>query len=138
MRRFPLDIVQAPLNVFDQRLLAEGVLARAAEKGVEIHARSVLLQGLLLMTPEAAAAKLPQAAEKLAAWRAALAEAGVSPLAAALGFALATPAERIVIGVHSAAHLAECLASAETAPALDSRRFACDDLDIIDPRRWTK
>ncbi|HLH51614.1 MAG TPA: aldo/keto reductase [Roseiarcus sp.] len=137
MSRFPLEIVQAPLNVFDQRLLAEGVLARAAEKGVEIHARSVLLQGLLLMTPEAAAAKLPRVAAQLAAWRKALAEAAISPLAAALGFALRTPATRIVIGVHSAAHLAECLAAAEAAPAFDYRRFACDDPDIIDPRRWT-
>lgn len=137
MSRFPLEIVQAPLNVFDQRLLAGGALARATKNGIEIHARSVLLQGLLLMTPEAAAAKLPRAVEKLAAWRKALAEAGVSPLVAALGFALRTPAARIVIGIHSAAHLAECLAAAEAAPTLDYRRFACDDPDLIDPRRWT-
>jgi len=137
LSRYPIEIVQAPLNAFDQRLLADGGLARAAEKGVEVHVRSVFLQGLLLMTPEAAAAKLPQAAERLRFWRDALAEAGVSPLAAALGFALsAAPVDRIVIGVHSAAHLAECLAAAEAPPALEYGRFACNDADVIDPRRW--
>jgi aryl-alcohol dehydrogenase-like predicted oxidoreductase len=137
MSRYPMEALQAPLNVFDQRLLADGAFARAAGKGVEIHARSVLLQGLLLMTPEAAALKLPQAAEKLRDWRNALDEAGVSPLAAALGFALRAPhVDRIVVGVHSAAHLAECLATLDAAPRLNYARFASDDLDLIDPRRW--
>jgi aryl-alcohol dehydrogenase-like predicted oxidoreductase len=135
--RFPIAIIQAPLSVFDQRLLADGTLARVAASGVEIHTRSLLLQGLLLMTPEAAGAKLPHVAERLGAWRRALAEVGVSPLAAALGFALAQPTiDRIVIGVHSAAHLAECLAAARDAFSFDCTRFACDDLDVIDPRRW--
>ena len=137
MGRYPLDVLQAPLNVFDQRLLADSGFARAAANGVEIHARSVLLQGLLLMTPEAAAAKLPQAVEKLRDWRDALAEAGVSPLAAALGFALQAPnVDRVVIGVHSAAHLSECLSALAAAPRLDYTRFASNDLDLIDPRRW--
>lgn len=137
MGRYPLEALQAPLNAFDQRLLADGGLVRAATKGVEIHARSVLLQGLLLMTPEAAAAKLPQAVETLQHWHEALAEAGVSPLPAALGFALQAPSvDRIVIGVHSAAHLSECLAALEAAPQLNYARFASDDLDLIDPRRW--
>ena len=137
MSRYPLEVLQAPLNIFDQRLLADSGFAHAAAKGVEIHARSVLLQGLLLMTPEAAAAKLPQAVEKLQDWRDALAEAGVSPLAAALGFALQAPnVDRVVIGVHSAAHLSECLAALDAAPQLNYARFTSDDLDLIDPRRW--
>jgi aryl-alcohol dehydrogenase-like predicted oxidoreductase len=74
----------------------------------------------------------------LNAWRRAVVESGFSPLEAALGFALKqTMIDRAVIGVHSAAHLAECLAAAaREVPALDYARFACDDLDVIDPRRW--
>jgi aryl-alcohol dehydrogenase-like predicted oxidoreductase len=135
--RYPLEALQTPLNVFDQRLLADGGLARVAAKGVEIHTRSVLLQGLLLMSPEAAATKLPRAVDKLRDWHAALGEADVTPLAAALGFALQAPnVDRIVIGVHSATHLSECLAALEAAPQLNYARFASDDLDLIDPRRW--
>jgi len=139
MDRFAIEILQAPLSVFDQRLLVDGALARAAGRRVEIHVRSALLQGLLLMRPDDAAARLPAAVERLRAWRGALAELGVAPLAAALGFALAQPiVAKVVVGVHSAAHLAECLAAAEAAPRLDYARFACDDPEIIDPRLWPK
>jgi aryl-alcohol dehydrogenase-like predicted oxidoreductase len=135
--RFPIEIIQTPLNAFDQRLLVDGTLTRAADKGLEIHVRSALLQGLLLMAPDAAAAKLPAAIEKLSVWRGVLDEAGVSPLSAALGFALSqSTVAKVVVGVHSAAHLAECLAAAQIGPELDYTQFACDDLDIIDPRRW--
>ena len=43
--------MQVPVNVLDQRLVTSGRLSPAmkAKLGVEIHARSVLLQGLLLM-----------------------------------------------------------------------------------------
>jgi aryl-alcohol dehydrogenase-like predicted oxidoreductase len=136
--RFPIAILQAPLSAFDQRRLADGTFDRLSRRGVEIHARSVLMQGLLLMTPEAVKAKLPAAFAPLNAWRRGVVESGSSPLAAALGFALRQPMiDRAVIGVHSAAHLAECLAAAaQEIPPLDYARFACDDLDVIDPRRW--
>ena len=48
MSRFQLDVVQAPINVFDNRLQDSGWLDRLASMGVEIHARSVFLQGVLL------------------------------------------------------------------------------------------
>ena len=46
--RFQLDVVQAPINVFDNRLQDSGWLDRLASMGVEVHARSVFLQGVLL------------------------------------------------------------------------------------------
>jgi aryl-alcohol dehydrogenase-like predicted oxidoreductase len=46
--RFQLDVVQAPINVFDNRLQDSGWLDRLALMGVEVHARSVFLQGVLL------------------------------------------------------------------------------------------
>ena len=46
--RFHLDVVQAPINVFDNRLQDSGWLDRLALMGVEVHARSMFLQGVLL------------------------------------------------------------------------------------------
>ncbi|NKB63165.1 MAG: hypothetical protein GKR95_13940 [Gammaproteobacteria bacterium] len=42
------DLIQLPLNIFDQRLLISGTLDWLREKGVEIHARSLFMKGLLL------------------------------------------------------------------------------------------
>src|SRR5262249_17350751 len=48
LARHQPDLVQLPLNVLDQRLLAGGQITRLKSAGVEIHARSAFLQGLLL------------------------------------------------------------------------------------------
>jgi aryl-alcohol dehydrogenase-like predicted oxidoreductase len=47
--RYEIDIVQLPISIFDQRLINDGCLELLKSKGVEIYARSVFLQGLLLM-----------------------------------------------------------------------------------------
>ena len=46
---YDIDLVQLPLNILDRRLIDSDILARLKNRGVEIHVRSVFLQGLLLM-----------------------------------------------------------------------------------------
>ncbi|WP_085909921.1 aldo/keto reductase [Kiloniella majae] len=46
---FTPDLVQLPLNIFDQRLLKSGHIQRLKNMNVEVHLRSLYLQGLLLM-----------------------------------------------------------------------------------------
>ena len=47
-----LDIVQFPLNVFDQRLIRDRDIIFLKKKKIEIHVRSIFLQGLLLKKAE--------------------------------------------------------------------------------------
>ena len=42
------DIIQLPINIFDQRFLKKNLLKKLKRKKIEIHARSCFLQGLLL------------------------------------------------------------------------------------------
>ncbi len=49
LERYEIDLIQLPVNALDQRLLDSNHLVKLKEVGVEIHARSVFLQGLLLM-----------------------------------------------------------------------------------------
>ena len=135
----PLGVVQLPLNVFDQRFLRSGMLARLAERGIAVHARSVFLQGILLMEPE----DLPQgprrvAAGPLGAYHAARAEAGLSALQAALGFVRSVDHVDVgFVGANSAAELVQCVEAASTPPAaLDWPGFASEDPALIDPRTW--
>jgi aryl-alcohol dehydrogenase-like predicted oxidoreductase len=51
LQKYPIDLVQLPINVLDRRLNESGVLSRLTDSGVEIHARSIFLQGLLLVDP---------------------------------------------------------------------------------------
>ena len=49
LKNFDFDIVQAPLNIFDRRLITSGWLSRLSNRGIEVHSRSTFLQGLLLI-----------------------------------------------------------------------------------------
>ena len=49
LKIFQPDLVQIPINILDQRLLKSGQLQKLKNLGVEIHARSLFLQGTLLI-----------------------------------------------------------------------------------------
>ena len=49
LKKFNFDIVQIPINIFDRRFLKNNYLIKLKRKGIEIHARSIFLQGLLLL-----------------------------------------------------------------------------------------
>jgi aryl-alcohol dehydrogenase-like predicted oxidoreductase len=128
------DIVQAPLNVFDQRLIRSGWLGKMAANGVRVHVRSALLQGALTMRERRPAWFGPWHTlfDRWFSYCRALRE---SPTQVAMGFALAQPlVERVVAGVDSLAQLRELVSLSPVERTIDE--FACDDLDLIDPTRW--
>jgi len=49
LNNYDVDIIQLPISIVDQRLIKSGHLRKIKERGIEIHARSVFMQGLLLM-----------------------------------------------------------------------------------------
>jgi aryl-alcohol dehydrogenase-like predicted oxidoreductase len=133
-----LALVQAPLNLLDQRLLRSGTLARLKKENCEIHVRSAFLQGLLLGT-----GLLPSYFRRYEAAleraRSAAAAAGLAVLDLALGFLLEQPdVDHIVIGVTRAEELSAIIAAAHRTPPLpsDMRRLACDEPGLINPSLW--
>jgi len=134
--RFRPDAMQVPFSLLDQRLLRSGSLARLKELGVEVHARSLFLQGLLFM--EIPPERLNYAAPMLDAVRGRIAEAGVTPLAAALGFVLSRPEIDVaVIGTAALKQLEEILATvAAPLPQLDWAGCALDDARMLTPSLW--
>lgn len=134
--RFKPDVMQLPFSLLDQRLLANGTLARLVDMDVEIHARSLFLQGLLLM--ETVPQKLQTAAPHLKAIKANIAAAGATPLAAALGFVLARPEIAFgLVGVTCLPELNEILAAAQCPlPDLDWASLALSDERILTPSLW--
>jgi len=118
-RRFQPDIVQVPLNLLDQRLIANGALSELAAMGVEVHLRSVFLQGLIFRAGHDLPIEARGLAPGLSRLRRLVAEAGADPLRIALGFALSRPeASRVVVSVASPSELRAILAAAAGAPPM--------------------
>jgi aryl-alcohol dehydrogenase-like predicted oxidoreductase len=137
-RRLKPDIVQAPASLLDQRLLVDGALGRIADLGIEVHLRSIFLNGLLFLPPDRVPAQLKGAAGRLSRVRRMIAEGRSDPLQAALGFALSRPeASAVLVGVTSAAELSAVIAAAASPPPdLDWDDMAIDDPVALDPSRW--
>jgi aryl-alcohol dehydrogenase-like predicted oxidoreductase len=137
-RRFKPDVVQAPASLLDQRLLIDGTLAELAGMGIEVHLRSIFLNGLLFLPPDRAPHHLQAAASRISRARRLIAEGRSDPLQAALGFALSRPeASAVLVGVASAAEMSAVVAAAMSPPPdLDWDEMALDDPDALDPRAW--
>lgn len=137
-RRFRPELMQIPLSVLDQRLVRDGTLSRLADLGVEVHVRSIFLQGLVFLDPARLPARLAHAAPLLRDRARRIAEGGTSPLTAALHFALARPdVARIVVGVTSLAEWREVAGAAQgPAPDLDWDALAIDDVRVLNPAGW--
>jgi len=138
LERFDIDIAQVPVNVFDQRLVRTGHLARMKALGVEIHVRSVFLQGLALMDPETAPAFFEPIRHQLRSWREALAEAGLTAVQGALAYvrSLAEP-DVVLVGVNTAEQLEVNISDfAQPLPNLDFSRFAIDEASFVTPSLW--
>jgi aryl-alcohol dehydrogenase-like predicted oxidoreductase len=134
--RFRPDVMQLPFSLLDQRLLADGTLGRLKKLGVEVHARSLFLQGLLFL--EELPAKLHHAAAHLARVRASLRDAGTTPLAAALSFVLTQPDIAFaLVGVTSAKELNDIIKAAKLPlPQLDWASFMLNDETVLTPSLW--
>ena len=134
----PVEIIQIPLNVFDQRFTSDNLLPELGKQGVEIHTRSAFLQGLLLMELE----DLPK-------WTAPWYEHfvllddlskkyGVSRLDLCCSFAFSFPEiSRVVIGFDNAAHLLK-LSSCQLVNLVmqDIALVRTTDVNLINPSNW--
>lgn len=138
LERFPMDLIQLPINVLDQRLLQSGHLQKLKNAGVEIHARSAFLQGLLLMELQEIPGYFDSVRGRLESYHRFIKEHGLTPLQAALGFVSGIPEiDQVVCGVNDARQLREICEAAQAK--VDFRAFAdfaTTDEAIVNPALW--
>lgn len=132
------DIVQLPLNVLDQRLLLSGHIALLKDLGVEIHARSVFLQGLLLAPVDSIPSYFQPIRENLMRWQGAvLKKQKLSLTQAALAFVRDCPGVDVVlVGVDNVDHFKTCFSDFTVAPSFDASGLACEDAKFLNPNNW--
>jgi aryl-alcohol dehydrogenase-like predicted oxidoreductase len=139
MGEMQFDLVQAPLNILDRRLVESGWARRLKEKGTEVHVRSAFLQGLLLMPPDQRPEKFARWRTIWAEWTRWLDETGLTPLQACLGYAMGVEdVDNVVVGVDNIKQLKEILvASHSLLPSLPNWLQPIDT-DLINPGRWNQ
>jgi aryl-alcohol dehydrogenase-like predicted oxidoreductase len=139
LSRYPVDLIQAPFNILDQRLIQSGWMDRLLEMGIELHARSIFLQGLLLMNS-------PERMRKFPRWRSLwtrydnwLRETHRSPLEFCLAHALShTAIHRVVLGIDSPTQLREIVHAAKSPVLALPEDLSTSDVELLNPSSWPK
>jgi aryl-alcohol dehydrogenase-like predicted oxidoreductase len=134
------DLIQFPYNIFDQRFAPH--MSELVSLGVEIHTRSVYLQGLLQMNPEKLSNNLEQLKPNLKKLRDIAVQNNLSISELCLGFALSNQLiSKVVIGVDNASQLAENIyinqkdsLSKEIISELHS--IEVTELNLLNPSNW--
>ena len=133
-----IDIVQAPLNIMDRRLEESGWLSRLHSEEIEIHTRSVFLQGLLLMPRN----KIPNIFDKWSGvwdqWSLELKKNNLSATEACLLYPLSLPEiDRLVIGVDNVEQLSDIIDKSKSQKSqIDLSFMISNDQMLINPTNW--
>lgn len=103
-----VTVIQVPYNVFDQRLDQCGFFEQARKKEIEIYARSSLLQGLMLMSPDCLPVKMRFAEKYLIRFLSICNDYHISPLKAAVCYVKEhSGIDHVVFGVDNKEQLLE-------------------------------
>jgi aryl-alcohol dehydrogenase-like predicted oxidoreductase len=137
--RYQFDLVQAPLNILDRSFIESGWARHLKASGVEIHTRSVFLQGLLLMSDQQRPAKFNRWHLVWQEWSNWLAVNGLSPLQACIRYAVAQEyVDRVIVGVDSVVQLKE-ISFAMQGDLFNLPDFpVLEDERLINPSAWNQ
>lgn len=137
---FKIDIIQIPINIIDRRIYNTGWLKKLYEANIEIHARSIFLQGLLLLPKKKIPAKFKRWSNLTDKWHSKLEEKKNSALQICLSFIFSMPyIKYIILGVENTNHLKNIISTKLVKINNKDWQFIeCDDENLINPSNWKK
>lgn len=134
---WPIDLLQAPFSLIDQRIKTSGWLKKMHDSGIEIHTRSAFLQGLLLMPTTAIPEKFKHWQPLLNTWQDWLHDNNITATQACLGFVQAhQQIARVVVGVESMQQLQQLIQSSKEPVNTIWPNICCSDEHLINPSNW--
>jgi aryl-alcohol dehydrogenase-like predicted oxidoreductase len=135
--KYKPDIVQVPYNIFDRRIKTSGWLQRMSSSNVEVHIRSIFLQGLLLIDKTQRPKQFNNWSALWNYWDCWLKMNKITPLQAALAFAFSEDSvKRIVVGMDSELHLKEILSALKVNITNFPEELSVTDQKLINPSQW--
>ncbi|NRB41883.1 MAG: aldo/keto reductase [Pseudomonadales bacterium] len=135
---FDIDIIQAPINIADQRLILDGNLSALTKKGIEVHCRSAFLQGILLSPIERIPTYFTPILPQIKKLHQFCKNNQISLLEATLGFLKqSADIDKIIIGVNGSEQLQDCIAAESNDLSLDFSSLHINESSYLDPRNWT-
>lgn len=135
--KFKFDIVQIPFNILDKKLVTTDFLSFLKKKKIDVHVRSIFLQGLLLMDTD----KLPSQFDKYKKYFKKIdrycVENKISKVQCCIdGVLRYKDIDGIVIGINSVSNLLEIISILNSKKKLPPLDIICDHENLINPSMW--
>lgn len=132
------DLVQAPFNILDRSLSTSGWMEQLYQDNIEIHVRSVFLQGLLLLPEPDLPKQFTTWRPLFSRWHQWLGDQKADPVKACLAAVNDPRISCVLVGVQSEEHLSKILLAFQDLQDASFPSLGCEDRNLIDPTNWRK
>tara|TARA_B100000963_G_scaffold296499_1_gene267654 strand:- start:4368 stop:5240 length:873 start_codon:yes stop_codon:yes gene_type:complete len=134
------DIVQAPLNIIDRRLVESGLLSKLYSQKIEVHTRSVFLQGLLLMPREKIPKNFNRWSKIWDKWSSEIKKNKLDVIETCLLYPLSIPEiDHVIVGVDNVNQLKDIIKKSKSQNKQSDMSFMIsNDQLLINPTNWNK
>lgn len=137
INNFDIDLVQLPFSIFDRRMFENGMLNKLKNNSIEVHGRSVFLQGLLLMSQQNRPNKFDTWNYLWKIWHEWLNDNKITALEATIRYAYSIKEiTKIIVGVDNEKQLIEIIKAFEgVLPQIPSELYT-NDANLLNPSNW--
>ena len=137
LKKFKFDLIQAPFNILDQRLVTTGWLKKLKKRKIKVYVRSIFLQGILLLKHNQLPEKLKKLNKNLIIWENWLKKNKLKPLQACISFVLnQRQLDGIVVGYNNKNQLNQILKQKKMKSSFSIPNLNIRNRKLIDPRKW--
>lgn len=134
--KYNINVVQCPYNVLDKRIVSSGWLNRLKKREIEVHIRSIFLQGLLINQMILKKKYFKKWRHKIFKWFEYLNKNKISPINYCLNDLLDHDFDQIIIGINNIDNLREILNFKLIKNKDRIIDFTTNEIKLIDPRYW--
>jgi aryl-alcohol dehydrogenase-like predicted oxidoreductase len=128
------DIIQLPLNIFDRRFLNNKWIKKLYNNNIEVHVRSIFLQGLLLKNCNSVFSCAKNITNEFSKWSI---KKNISKIEACINFIKnCKKIDRVIFGIENNKQLLELNKIFHNKKDIFPKNIFSNNLNIIDPRLW--
>ena len=134
--KYDIEVVQCPYNLFDKRIINTGWFNKLKKRGIEIHARSIFLQGLLLNYENIKKKYFNEWKQHFNLLHKYLRKNNISKIDYCINDLIQHNFDNIVVGIDSYKNLKQIINFKPLKYQNKLVDFTINDLRLTDPRKW--
>lgn len=139
LKKYSFDVIQIPLNVFDRRFLKHNFLNRLKKKGIEIHVRSIFLQGILLLESKKVPKYFKRWSKLFKDWDNWNLENNQNKLSTCINFIKSIKhVDKVILGISNYNQINEIINCCQSNKTKYPKKIFSKSKNLVDPRLWPK